>query len=188
MGKLYFSDFAIANKSIEVFKLAKNPKIESYLKLLKTVEKELIFMKYPKTFIFMQKFHLSGLSVSKILLISLMIWNLTLQTSPALPPISLEPRMMTEKILPNQLTAPPQILQLVKKDLSQREKIATKNIKVLTSQPMTWPNGCLGLAKTDELCTQMLVQGWQITLGNSKQTWIYRTDSQGKAIRLEEIK
>jgi hypothetical protein len=43
----------------------------------------------------------------------------------------------------------------------------------------------LGLARQEEMCTQMLVSGWQIVLGHGQHTWRYRTDQTGKNLRLE---
>ncbi len=53
-------------------------------------------------------------------------------------------------------------------------------------QPKTWPDGCLGLAKPGEFCTQALVQGWRIILTDNQKTWVYRTDSSGANLRLEK--
>jgi hypothetical protein len=145
-------------------------------------------MKQQKTLIVIQRVNLWWLFIGKLLLSILIIWNLTLHNTLALPIFLSEQKPTTEKLLANQLSAPPNITKLVRKDLSQRTKIAMDEIKIRNSQQMTWPNGCLGLAKTDEVCTQMLVQGWQITLEKGKTTWIYRTDSQGKMIRLEGLK
>lgn len=40
---------------------------------------------------------------------------------------------------------------------------------------------------TDEVCTQALVEGWQITLSDGSQTWSYRIDSEGLVLRLEPV-
>jgi hypothetical protein len=145
-------------------------------------------MKQQKTFILTQKIYSLGLSATKFLLGTLIIWTLTLQNTLAVFSIPIESNLTNEKFLASQISAPPNLIQLVRKDLARRTKIPPQEIVVKTAKPMTWPDGCLGLAKTDEFCTQMLIQGWQIILGHNKKTWIYRTDSQGKAIRLEAIK
>lgn len=145
-------------------------------------------MKQQKLFILTQKIYSLGLSATKFLLGILIIWTLTLQNTLAVLPIPTQSNSTNAKLLASQISAPPNLIQLVRKDLARRTKIPLQQITVKTSKPMTWPNGCLGLAKTDEFCTQMLVQGWQIILSHNKKTWIYRTDSQGKAIRLEVVK
>jgi len=145
-------------------------------------------MKQQKLFILTQKIYSLWLSASKLLLSTLILWTLTLQNTLAVFPLPIESGLTNGKLLANQLSAPPNLIQVVRQDLSQRTKIPLQEISVKNSKPMTWPDGCLGLAKTDEFCTQMLIQGWQIILGHDKKTWIYRTDSQGKAIRLEAVK
>jgi len=145
-------------------------------------------MKQQKSFILTQKIYSLGLSATKFLLGTLIIWTLTLQNTLAVFSIPIESNLTNEKFLASQISAPPNLIQLVRKDLARRTKIPLQKIVVKTSKPMTWPDGCLGLAKTDEFCTQMLIQGWQIILSHNQKTWIYRTDSQGKAIRLEAIK
>jgi hypothetical protein len=145
-------------------------------------------MKQQQPFFWIQKIYFLGLSATKILLGTLIIWTLTLQNTLAVFSFPIESNSTKTELLANQISAPPNLIQLVRKDLVKRTKIPFQEIVVKTAKPMTWPDGCLGLAKTDEFCTQMLVQGWQIILGHNKKTWIYRTDSQGKAIRLEAVK
>jgi hypothetical protein len=142
-------------------------------------------MKQQKPFILTQKIYSLCLSASKLLLGTLIIWTLTLQSTLAVFPIPLESDLTNTKLLANQISAPPNLIKLVRKDLAQRTKIPLQEISVKNAKPMTWPDSCLGLAKTDEFCTQMLIQGWQIILSHDQKNWIYRTDSQGKVIRLE---
>lgn len=79
----------------------------------------------------------------------------------------------------------PALLQATIQDLARRTKIPVKQIQVKSAIAKTWPNGCLGLARKEEMCTQMLVSGWQIVLGHGQHTWRYRTDQTGKNLRLE---
>lgn len=75
---------------------------------------------------------------------------------------------------------------LVLEDLSSQTKIPVKNLTIVAAKRETWSNGCLGLPKPNEFCTQMLVEGWQITIEDGKKTWVYRTDLSGKNIKLEQ--
>ena len=116
-------------------------------------------MKKQKPFISTKNIYSLCLSASKLLLGTLIIWTLTLQSTLAVFPIPLESNLTNTKLLANQISAPPNLIKLVRKNLSQRTKIPLQEIAVKKSKPMTWPDGCLGLAKTDEFCTQMLIQG-----------------------------
>ena len=75
---------------------------------------------------------------------------------------------------------------LVLEELSSQTKIPVKNLTIVAAKRETWSNGCLGLPKLNEFCTQMLVEGWRITIGDGEQTWVYRTDLSGENIKLEQ--
>lgn len=87
-------------------------------------------------------------------------------------------------------TAPHQFpataVETLRQDLSQHTGIAAEKLKLVETVQKTWPNGCLGLAKPDELCSQALVDGWQITLSDGIQKWNYHTDMSGQTYRLAE--
>ncbi|OKH24924.1 hypothetical protein NIES593_06030 [Hydrococcus rivularis NIES-593] len=80
---------------------------------------------------------------------------------------------------------PSQVIDAVRQELSNRTRIAPNEFKVVETRQQTWSDGCLGLAKPDEICTQALVEGWRVVLSHGDRSWIYRTDAQGNAIRLE---
>lgn len=79
----------------------------------------------------------------------------------------------------------PELANAVRRDLSHKVKIPVAKLKITGYRPKTWSDGCLGLPKPDEFCTQALVPGWHITLSDGHQTWTYRTDQTGKSLRLE---
>lgn len=81
---------------------------------------------------------------------------------------------------------PNSVIAAARQDLSQKTKISVNRLQIQATQPQTWPDGCLGLAKPGELCTQALVQGWRIILTDNQKTWVYRTDSSGANLRLEK--
>lgn len=84
---------------------------------------------------------------------------------------------------PRQL--PAAIVRALRQDVSKRTGIQPQTIQVIESAPKNWPNGCLGLAKPDEMCTQSLVNGWRVTLSNGSRRWVYRTNASGNVFRLE---
>lgn len=85
---------------------------------------------------------------------------------------------------PNQL--PASIVEAVRLDLSRQTGIAAGQLRVTESSRKSWPNSCLGLPTTDELCAQMIVEGWRVVVSDGRQIWVYRTDSRGKILRLEQ--
>lgn len=85
---------------------------------------------------------------------------------------------------PNQL--PATIAAAVLQDLSRLTGIAADKLKVTESSRQSWPNTCLGLAKSDEICGQMIVEGWRVVVSDGRQTWIYRTNARGNVLRVEK--
>lgn len=82
-----------------------------------------------------------------------------------------------------QLPAP--IADAVKRNLAKRSGIPVTALKIHTAKRQTWTDGCLGLARANELCTQVVIEGWQVTLTDGKKTWTYRTNNNGQFFRLE---
>jgi hypothetical protein len=80
---------------------------------------------------------------------------------------------------------PNSVITAVRQDISQRTRIPADRLKIESASERTWTDGCLGLARPEEICTQSLVNGWQITVTDDRKTWLYRTDSTGRSIRLE---
>ena len=70
-------------------------------------------------------------------------------------------------------------------DLSKQTGIPTEKLKITRYSRQTWSNGCLGIAKPDEICTQALVEGWRVVVSGNNRTWVYRSDRNGRIVRLE---
>ena len=50
---------------------------------------------------------------------------------------------------------------------------------------MTWNDGCLGLSKQGEVCSQALVPGFKVEMLASGKSYFYRTNKTGSVIRAE---
>ena len=85
---------------------------------------------------------------------------------------------------PNKL--PATVAAAVRRELSDSTGIAADKLKVTESSGKSWPNTCLGLAKADEICGQMMVEGWRVVVSDGSQTWVYRTNARGNILRLEK--
>ena len=85
---------------------------------------------------------------------------------------------------PHQL--PATLAAAVRQDLSRQTGIAAGKLKVTESSRQSWPNTCLGIAKADEICGQMIVEGWRVVVSDGRQTWVYRTNARGNVLRLEK--
>ncbi|UBF23889.1 hypothetical protein K9N68_19275 [Kovacikia minuta CCNUW1] len=73
----------------------------------------------------------------------------------------------------------------LRQDLSQRTGIPPGKLRVVEAARKNWSDGCLGLPKPDELCTQATVDGWRVVLSDGNRRWVYRTDRRGFNFRLE---
>ena len=84
---------------------------------------------------------------------------------------------------------PETIGQAVKEDvIAQNPSLDADHLQITKSEANTWPDGCLGLAKDGEFCTQALVSGYRVSLTDGNQAWIYRTDGIGAILRIETEK
>ncbi len=83
----------------------------------------------------------------------------------------------------NQLPRP--IINAVRRDLSKLTGIPSGELRLVNATQETWSDSCLGLGRLDESCAQMLVEGWRVVMSNGSQNWTYRTNSDGKIIRLD---
>jgi hypothetical protein len=79
----------------------------------------------------------------------------------------------------------PRLVNAVHQDLFRKQGIPAEKLRVIGFSRKTWSNGCLGLPHPGEFCTEALVPGWRIVLSDGHQTWFYRTDTQGRVLRLE---
>ena len=80
---------------------------------------------------------------------------------------------------------PPQVATAIRQNLSKQTNIPVEKLKITEFSSQTWPNTCLGLPKSGELCGQMMVEGWRVILSDGSKTWIYRSDLKGKVLRME---
>ncbi len=75
------------------------------------------------------------------------------------------------------------VISAVLEDAAQRSQLPVAAFDKITAERTTWSDGCLGIEKPGEFCTQALVPGWRITLSYQDQTWVYHTSTDGR-IRL----
>ncbi len=72
--------------------------------------------------------------------------------------------------------------------LAQRLKLPVDKVEVVRVEATNWPNGCLGLPRPGEACTERITPGFRVTArvyshAGQGKTHVYRTDSQGLAAR-----
>ncbi|NJL10966.1 MAG: hypothetical protein HC908_14500, partial [Calothrix sp. SM1_7_51] len=65
-----------------------------------------------------------------------------------------------------------------------KEPLSIGNIMLVEKR--TFSNGCLDLAKRNEVCTNALVEGWRVAIGVPDRTLVYHSNNNGSIIRLNE--
>lgn len=60
-------------------------------------------------------------------------------------------------------------------DLAGRLGLASDAIQLVSVEPATWPDACLGLAQPGEMCAQVLVEGYRVLLQAGGAVYEYRT-------------
>ena len=111
-----------------------------------------------------------------ILIVAIALSELWITPSYALTPVNLANA-------PQNL--PPQVSQRVKQKVAELTKVNVDQVEILTVEPRTWPDGCLGIQSPDLMCTQALVRGWLVTVKSGKQRLNYRTDQTGNLVYLD---
>ena len=81
---------------------------------------------------------------------------------------------------------PPEVKSAVFNDAVKRTSKTVSALKITEARSRSWSDGCLGLGQSDEICTQAIVPGWQITVTDGLKNWIYRTDEMGDTVKLEK--
>ena len=67
----------------------------------------------------------------------------------------------------------------IAEDLGTREGL----VIVMTAYEKTWTNGCLDLEEPGEMCTEALVQGYEVTAEAQGQSFTYHTNENGSVLR-----
>jgi len=62
--------------------------------------------------------------------------------------------------------------------------IAVDQIKIISAEAVEWPDGCLGVSRSDMMCIQVITPGFRIVLEANGQQYEYHTNRDGSAVML----
>ena len=79
---------------------------------------------------------------------------------------------------------PDAVAKAVLQNASTRASLPSEKLRILKAEPQNWPDGCLGLASPDTICTQAVVKGWRVTVVSGQGHLIYRTNDSGSLVKL----
>ncbi len=115
-------------------------------------------------------------------------WSLTsaiAQTS-LIPAPNLQDEQPINLLTADTTTLPDDVKTAVLNDAVKRTSKTISAMQIVKAQPQQWSDGCLGLGRPEEICTQAITSGWQVIVSDGIRNWIYRTDETGSIVRLEE--
>ena len=72
------------------------------------------------------------------------------------------------------------------KSLSERLGVTVDQIILVSTEAVTWPDGCLGIVKMGVMCTQAQVPGFKIILEANGQKYDFHTNQDGSVVLLAE--
>ena len=55
-------------------------------------------------------------------------------------------------------------------------------VRVVSWRQVDWPNSCLGIAAPDQVCAQVIVEGYRVILEANGARYEYRTDETGRQV------
>jgi len=93
-------------------------------------------------------------------------------------PTSEETQDMSKGALPSE------VQQAVLNAVAAEQNVSADQLQVSEAEEADWPDACLGLAKPDEMCAQMITPGWAITVTDGQNTWQYRIDLDASQVKL----
>ncbi len=77
----------------------------------------------------------------------------------------------------------PAAATLARQTLAAALGVSEAEITITDVKPMQWRNGCLELEQPGEMCTQVIVPGYQVMLEAGGQPYEYRTNMTGSVVR-----
>jgi hypothetical protein len=66
--------------------------------------------------------------------------------------------------------------------LSAKYNIPADQIKVVSTEPVTWPNGCLGVVIPGVMCTDVVTDGYRIIMDANGQQYEFHTNLEGTSV------
>jgi hypothetical protein len=70
---------------------------------------------------------------------------------------------------------PDSVKEAVLQAASVQTGLKPEQLTLTQATSKVWSDGCLGLAPPEQMCTAVLVQGWEVRVAHQRQEWVYRT-------------
>jgi hypothetical protein len=80
---------------------------------------------------------------------------------------------------------PASVQQAVFQAVARLAGVPSRELTLRRAVAKIWSDGCLGLSVGDQMCTAVLVKGWEVAVGYQQREWVYRTNSSGQVVVLD---
>lgn len=80
----------------------------------------------------------------------------------------------------------PQAVAAARNALAASLDVSEGQIEVVSYEETEWPDACLGLPSSDEMCAQVITPGYEVVMEVAGESYVARTDMSGNQVRLEE--
>jgi hypothetical protein len=116
----------------------------------------------------------------------LLISNLACSTAKeySATPRSTSPSIMNTP--PAASTEPPEFLPRLQEFVAQQAGLDPTQLTLQQSEVVQWSDACLGAARPDEFCAQVITPGYRITFSTGQRTYEVHTDQTGRAMRMAQ--
>jgi hypothetical protein len=127
-----------------------------------------------------------GVRMKRVLFIVTLLVLISAACAPAGQPTE-EPSIPNEDSTPTRIPvdlSPAQRAALTA--LSEKLNLTADEITIVSTEAVTWPDGCLGVVRIGIMCTQAEVPGFKIILEADETTYQYHTNQDGSVVILAD--
>lgn len=71
----------------------------------------------------------------------------------------------------------------VKSKIASLLNLTSNDISIASKKNMDWPDACLGLAQSGEICAQVITPGYEFNVLSNGTTTVWRTNGDGSVVR-----
>lgn len=98
------------------------------------------------------------------------------------PPKEIQPEPANGEIVPMEEAA--MFFETIRAGIAGQLGVSADQIRLVSMTAVEWPDGCLGLAAADQMCTQVITPGYRLMIEAGGRTLEVRTNLDGSHIRV----
>lgn len=132
-------------------------------------------------------------AIALLFLISLLIGcSATATSGPAASDINSQSTQDSSHLTPSPFNSfgastplPVEVAARIKTTLAEKTGLSTAQMTLSNVSPKTWNDACLGIAKLDEVCAEVITPGYVVTVSTPQGKYRVHTDQSGDRVRVE---